>query len=169
MNSDKYHFFWNGPFSQWAHSPFMMRAVVEYEPHWFERLPFVTAEQWMMWNKAMMFGDEAIAERILRTPNPKEQKALGRKVTGFNDSVWMEHAYVIVVAGNKAKFTQNPRLAKQLEATKGKMLVEASPYDRRWGIGLRATDPEAQDESTWRGKNLLGKAITQARIDLFGS
>ena len=152
-----YVFFWNGPFSQWYHSPFEL-----------EGLSFVTAEQWMMWNKAMLFNDISTAGQIMLTQTPREQKALGRRVKNFNDEEWMKHAYDIVVVGNTAKFISNGGLLPILGRTRGKTLVEASPYDRRWGIGMSANDPGVEDPKNWKGENLLGKAITQVRINLLG-
>ena len=153
----KFVFFWGGPFSQWAYSPFEIDGK-----------KFVTAEQWMMWNKAMMFGDEHRARKIMEEDSPSKQKKIGRLVEGFNDDVWIEKAYDIVVRGNRAKFTQIPKFLQHLEATRGKLLVEASPYDKRWGIGLGENAPGIEDPKNWRGENLLGKAITEVRIELFG-
>ena len=152
-----YEYFWGGPFSQWASAPFII-----------DDIEFNTCEQYMMYKKAMLFGDLEVAKQILQTSNPKAQKALGRKVRYFDDKVWMEHAYNYVVEGNRAKFSQNREFGEVLAMTKGKTLVEASPYDCRQGIGLYGDDPRAKDPLQWRGENLLGKAITQVRIELFG-
>lgn len=154
---NNYEFFWGGPFSQWAESNFTIDGVT-----------FNTCEQWMMYNKAKLFGDIETLQSIMDTPFPNEQKALGRKVKNFDDAKWMEVAYDIVVEGNRAKFNQNPKLMKDLEDTCGKLLVEASPYDKRWGIGMAAGDPGIEDPVNWKGDNLLGKAITQVRIEIFG-
>lgn len=153
----KYVFFWGGPCSQWAYSPF----TIDYRT-------FNTAEQWMMWNKAKMFNDTDAAHKIMVAKSPREQKKIGRQVKGFDDGKWMSRAFDIVVEGNRAKFTQNPEFRKYLENTRGKVLVEASPYDRRWGIGLKEGAKGIEDPSNWRGDNLLGKAITQVRIEMFG-
>lgn len=153
----KYHLFYGGPFSQWAKSPFIIDGT-----------KFNTAEQWMMWNKALAFSDIDSAKAIQSTSDPREQKALGRKVKNFDDAIWMKVAYDLVVEGNRAKFDQNPKLADYLKATKGMIIVEASPYDRRWGIGLGETDPRALDEGQWLGENLLGKAIMDVRREMFG-
>jgi ribA/ribD-fused uncharacterized protein len=157
MQKTKYHFFWGGPFSQWAKSPFTI-----------DDLNFNTCEQWMMFQKAIIFGDAETAMKIIKQSDPKAQKALGRQVKNFDDDVWMAEAYDIVVAGNRAKFTQNPKLMDALRYTIGQELVEASPYDRRWGIGMAVGDPGIGDPKNWRGDNLLGKAITQVRIELLG-
>lgn len=153
----KHVFFWGGPFSQWIEGDFTIDGKT-----------FNTCEQWMMYNKAKLFNDNETAEAIMETPFPNEQKALGRKVKNFDDAKWMEVAYDIVVEGNRAKFNQNPDLLKELEATRGKLLVEASPYDKRWGIGMGAGDPGINNPANWKGDNLLGEAITQVRIEMFG-
>lgn len=127
---------------------------------------FNCAEQYMMYGKALLFDDAATAQLILLAPHPREHKALGRKATGFIDSVWKREREAIVTVGNRAKFTQNSALREQLVATRGTTLVEASPYDRIWGIGLAANDPRAQDASQWRGQNLLGKILTSLRDEL---
>ncbi len=153
----KFNFFWNGPFSQWAKSPFEIDGV-----------KFNTCEQYMMYKKAMLFKDSSIAQEILKTSDPRKQKSLGRQVKNFDDSVWMVHAYNYVVEGNRAKFSQNDELATLLKATCGQTLVEASPYDRRWGIGMMEGDIGIEDPKNWHGENLLGKAITQVRLEMFG-
>jgi ribA/ribD-fused uncharacterized protein len=154
----KYKFFYGGPFSQWARSPFVIDGVT-----------FNTCEQWMMWNKAQVFGDIDAAYRILATDDPAEQKRIGRQVKNFDDNVWMKLAYPIVVAGNRAKFTQNPAFNEALKKTCGQLLVEASPVDRRWGIGMREGERGIENPANWKGDNLLGKAITEVRHELFGS
>ena len=123
----------------------------------------------MMYKKAVLFNDDETAGAILETTNAREQKALGRAVSNFNDAVWMQHAYQFVVDGNRAKFTQNQNLAVLLEATKGYVLVEASPHDRRWGIGMSADAAGVDNPANWKGENLLGKALTQVRKELFGA
>jgi hypothetical protein len=120
----------------------------------------------MMHGKALLFGDAAVAQQILAAAHPRQHKALGRKVKSFDDAVWKRERLNIVKAGSRAKFTQNAELLAQLLATKGTVLVEASPYDRIWGIGLAATDPRALDRTTWRGQNLLGQILTELRDEL---
>ena len=157
MTMSKFVFFWNGPFSQWAKSKFVVDGV-----------EFNTCEQYMMYKKAMLFNDTDTADAIMKTSDPRTQKSLGRQVKNFDDAVWMEHAFDYVVAGNRAKFSQNSQLNKALAETKGKVLVEASPYDKRWGIGMMEGDAGIEDPKNWRGENLLGYAITQVRLELFG-
>jgi ribA/ribD-fused uncharacterized protein len=146
------------PFSQWHRCAFTS-----------DDRAFNCAEQFMMHGKALLFGDAAIAAKILAADHPREHKALGRKVKSFDDAVWRREREGIVRAGNRAKFTQNPELLETLLATAGTTLVEASPYDRIWGIGLAASDPRAQDPETWRGQNLLGKILTSLRDELIAA
>lgn len=153
----KFTFFWGGPFSQWHRSPFTL-----------DNQTFVTAEQYMMYKKALLFDDTSIARLIMETSDPRMQKKLGRAVSNYDDSVWSNIADEIVYYGNRAKFTQNAVLHAALIATEGTVLVEASPYDCRWGIGLSADDPRAQDQSQWRGENRLGFILTRLRDDLKG-
>lgn len=155
--SQRFTFFFTeaSPFSQWH------RCRFEVGGH-----RFGCAEQYMMHGKAVLFGDAEIAAQILAADHPRQHKALGRKVRNFDDKVWRREREAIVLAGNRAKFTQNPELRAQLLATAGTTLVEASPYDRIWGIGLAATDPRAQDPATWRGQNLLGQILTRLRDEL---
>jgi ribA/ribD-fused uncharacterized protein len=127
---------------------------------------FTCAEQYMMHGKAVLFGDAEMAARILEAKTPKEHKALGREVRGFDGARWESERERIVYEGNHAKFTQNPELLKALLATAGTELVEASPLDRIWGVGLSAEDPRIQDPAAWRGLNLLGKVLTRLREDL---
>lgn len=124
---------------------------------------FASAEHFMMVGKARLFGDEDAVAAILADPDPAAAKKLGRTVRGYDDAAWQAAAYDIVVAGNHAKFAQHPDLGEFLVATGGAVLVEASPYDRIWGIGLRATDPAAAAPSTWCGTNLLGFALMDVR------
>jgi len=112
----------------------------------------------MYW-KAICFNDKSIAVQILSATEPRRVKALGRQVKGFRDDRWDEVKYKVVVEGNWYKFTQNPTFKQRLLETGNKIIVEASPYDKIWGIGVAATE----DKSKWRGQNLLGKAIMEVR------
>lgn len=150
--TDKYYFFWNGPFSQWYKSEFTVDGIT-----------FVTAEEYMMYEKAKLFNDDEIAELILKTDNPSEQKILGRSVKNFDKDIWEKHAKDIVTKGNIAKFSQNEDLLSFMKTTKDLILVEASPYDRIWGIGLGEDDPDIEDESKWQGTNWLGECLMRAR------
>ncbi len=152
-----YTFFFTelNPFSQWYPCTFTVGAHT-----------FSCAEQYMMYGKAMLFADAAVAAEVLAAAHPRDHKALGRKVKPYDEAVWRAHRLQIVKAGNHAKFTQNAELLAQLRATRDTLLVEASPYDKIWGIGLAATDPRAQDPAQWKGQNLLGKVLTELRDEL---
>lgn len=120
----------------------------------------------MMAAKARLFGDEEIARQVLGARTPGAAKALGRRVAGFDEDVWRAHRFAVVVAANVAKFGRHADLRGYLLGTNNRVLVEASPVDRVWGIGLTADDPRAADPARWRGLNLLGFALMQARADL---
>ncbi|WP_405084855.1 NADAR family protein [Microbispora sp. NBC_01389] len=114
-------------------------------------------------NKAWLFGDDQTAERVLAAGHPNEAKTLGRTVRDFDEQVWNAQRFGIVVRGSLAKFGQNADLRRFLLATTGRVLVEASPNDRIWGIGLTAGDERAASPATWQGLNLLGFALMIAR------
>lgn len=124
---------------------------------------FASAEHYMMAHKAWLFGDGAAAEAVLRAGHPAEAQRLGRRVRGFDDEVWKARRSAIVTRGNLAKFGQHPELRRFLLGTRNRVLVEASPKDRIWGIGLGAGDPGADSPAAWRGLNLLGFALMAAR------
>lgn len=193
--NNQFTFFWytSSPFSQWHPSLFAV-----------EENTFTSAEQYMMYNKAVLFGDFAVAEEIMSlnslvlknkdgssedyilkqyiegkiskkqilsdkrlkklwTESQTAIKALGKKVKNYDDTIWIENRERIVEEGNFAKFSQNADLEEALLATKGTTLVEASPYDTIWGIGLKEDDVRAKNVATWRGLNLLGKILTNIR------
>jgi ribA/ribD-fused uncharacterized protein len=127
---------------------------------------YPTAEHFMMVGKARLFGDEDAVTRILAGRDPGAAKREGRKVRGFDDERWNAARFELVVRGNEAKFGQNPTLRAFLLGTGSKVLVEASPMDRIWGIGLAATDPRASDPEQWQGLNLLGFALMEVRARL---
>ena len=156
--TDKHVFFWNGWPSNWHHSIF----TAEYEGKEYE---FHNSEQYFMFVKAKTFGDEEIAERIINEgKDPKVAKALGREVKNYNDKVWNEKRYEVMLEANYLKYTKCPKLQEALlgERYKGKGFVEGSPYDRIWGIGIHK-DAASDDESTWKGQNLLGKVLDEVR------
>ncbi|GHB48472.1 hypothetical protein GCM10010331_39700 [Streptomyces xanthochromogenes] len=159
----KYLHFWGhrpqrdgslGPscFSQWWPSPFTVEGV-----------RYATAEHWMMASKARLFGDPEAERAAIDAANPALAKRAGRLVRGFDDEVWRRERYGIVLAGSLHKFGQDEALRGYLLGTGSRVLVEASPMDRIWGIGLAADAPEAADPQRWRGLNLLGFALTEAR------
>ncbi|MFE7075990.1 NADAR family protein [Streptomyces sp. NPDC057620] len=138
--------------SQWWPSPFTVDGV-EYR----------TAEHWMMARKARLFGDAEAERRAIDAPNPALAKKAGRLVRGFDESVWERERFGIVVEGSVAKFASDDELRGFLLGTGERVLVEASPLDRVWGIGLAADDDRASDPARWQGPNLLGFALMTAR------
>jgi ribA/ribD-fused uncharacterized protein len=127
---------------------------------------YPTAEHYMMAEKARLFGDHAMRDAVLRANSPGEAKKLGRAVSGFDEEAWLQHRWEIVVRGNEAKFLQHPELGALLLRTGQRVLVEASPRDRVWGIGLGASHADAERPSNWRGLNLLGFALMEVRAQL---
>ncbi|RVX40346.1 hypothetical protein EDD27_2751 [Nonomuraea polychroma] len=128
-----------------------------------EQHTFASAEHYMMAHKAWLFGDDETATKILAAGHPGEAKKLGRTVSGFDEAVWQARRFDIVVRGNVAKFGQHADLRTFLLGTSNRVLVEASPRDRVWGIGLTAGDERAASPRTWQGLNLLGFALMAAR------
>jgi ribA/ribD-fused uncharacterized protein len=148
-------FFWSGWPSQWHPADFTVDDV-----------EYTCAEQYMMAEKARLFGDEETRRMILSTASPREHKALGRRVRGFDEARWEAACRDVVYRGNLAKFSQSPELHNLLVETGEKILAEASPTDVIWGIGLAADDPRALDRKAWRGKNWLGEALMRVRTEL---
>ncbi|MEU9522122.1 NADAR family protein [Streptomyces sp. NPDC048224] len=138
--------------SQWWPSPFTVDGV-----------EYATAEHWMMAGKARLFGDAEAERRVLAAGHPAEAKKAGRLVRGFDEAVWERERFRIVVEGSVHKFAADPALRAFLLNTGERVLVEASPLDRVWGIGLAADDGAATDPERWRGPNLLGFALMAAR------
>ncbi len=129
-------------------------------------ITYRTAEHYMMAEKARLFGDLESLEEILRAPDPQTAKHLGRGVRNFDKEIWERNCVGIVVRGNIAKFGQNTALRAFLLQTGERILVEASPRDTIWGIGLSADNPCAADPRQWRGTNLLGFALMKARAEI---
>lgn len=142
-------------FSQWWPCSFVIEGVT-----------YTTAEQWMMASKARMFGDAEAEDRIMALEDPGKIKAIGRQVRGFVQAAWDAACFDLVTDGNVAKFGQDSKLKKYLLATGDDVLVEASPYDTVWGIGLSRDAPDVQNPRAWRGQNLLGFALMRARLTL---
>lgn len=151
----KYKFFWGGIYSNWYKSPFTVPNIFG------EKLTFNCGEQYMMYVKAMLFRDVETARKILKESNPREQKKLGRQVKNFDSKIWDESKVSIMTEGLKQKFTQNKDLKAQLLKEDCDLFVEASPYDRIWGIGYSEADA-LNFTSDW-GENLLGLIITRIR------
>jgi ribA/ribD-fused uncharacterized protein len=131
-----------------------------------DEVEYASAEHWMMAAKARLFGDAEAERRVLAAPHPKAAKAAGRGVRGFDEAAWERERYALVVEGSVHKFEQHTELREFLLGTSGRVLVEASPLDRIRGIGLAADDPRAHDPARWRGLNLLGFALMDARTRL---
>lgn len=142
-------------FSQWYDSPFKVDGI-----------SYKTAEHWMMAEKARLFQDNLMEQKIIVANTPGEAKKLGRQVGGFIQEVWEANRYEIVKRGNIYKFEQNPALLKFLLNTNNRILVEASPYDKIWGIGKTETDQEVNNPYNWDGLNLLGFALMEVRDEL---
>lgn len=159
----KFLFFWghtapaNGQvneccLSQWWSCSFVVDGV-----------QYSCTEQFMMAQKARLFHDDAMLVQILQALHPKQMKEFGRAVKNFDAEIWESHCYEIVKQGNLAKFSQNPALWAFLKTTKNRILVEASPRDRIWGIGMGKSNPDAENPLKWRGKNRLGFALSEVR------
>ncbi|WP_460608889.1 NADAR family protein [Hymenobacter terrigena] len=162
----KYLFFWgNQPskdgtitkscLSQWWLADFVVAGVT-----------YRSTEHWMMAEKARLFGDDNALALILAAKSPAEAKKLGREIQNFEPETWEARKVEIVIAGNLHKFGQHPNLAKFLLSTNDRVLVEASPVDTIWGIGLAADSADAVDPSRWLGPNLLGFALMEVRDEL---
>ncbi|XP_046578048.1 uncharacterized protein LOC124285825 [Haliotis rubra] len=154
LNQDKFVLFFGNqsPFSQHHPAKFVMHDR-----------QFNCAEQFMMYQKTVIFKNKEMERKIMGTSNPVEQKRYGRQIPEFKFEVWKKHFIDVVERATEAKFTQNPHLQEPLFATYPKLLVMASPSDRLWGIGRSQKDPLAWDKETWRGKNQLGYIITRVR------
>ncbi|MEM8888808.1 MAG: NADAR family protein [Bacteroidota bacterium] len=163
----KYLFFWGhqptpdgsiskSVFSQW------------WPEHPFEEdgISYVSAEHYMMAGKARLFKDDEILQKILEVKSPAETKKLGRQVRNFKGEIWDQHSQEIVVQANYLKFSQHPELRDFLLNTKERIIVEASPRDRIWGIGMGKDNPAAAHPAQWRGKNYLGFCLMEVRDKL---
>lgn len=158
MESDKYYFFWKHQFGQWT-----KREIKD-----VEGVRYNCCEQYMMYKKAIIFGDMNSAKKILLEDRPFKQQELGREIKNFNQGVWDFYKEKVVYDGNYFKFTRYLDLRGRLIDTYPKELVEASPFDLVWGVGLDQDNPLILDPKNWRGQNLLGKILTNLRNDLIG-
>jgi hypothetical protein len=152
--TDEFVFFYGGFLSQWYPTRFQVDGI-----------EYCTAEQYMMAMKAEYFGDTDVQAKIMATTDPSEQKALGRQVSNFDAEAWDAVSRGYVYKGNMAKFA-NPELKQMLLDTGDRELVEASPYDRIWGIGMSANQPGVTSKCNWKGKNWLGETLTKVRSDI---
>lgn len=142
-------------FSQWYEAPFTLKEFI-----------YPTAEHYMMAEKARLFDDQATLAKILSAGAPALAKKLGREIQGFDEQRWEARRFDAVVEGNLAKFSQNAALGDYLLTTGDRVLVEASPVDPVWGIGMAEDHPQAEDPAAWRGLNLLGFALMEVRRQL---
>jgi len=157
----------------WGHTPSAPGAIdksclSQWYPLAFELdgIRYATAEHYMMMRKALLFGDTAIAAQIIQAGNPAEAKKLGRQIANYDEARWRAARFDVVTQGNLAKFAQNPAHLAYLLDTRERVLVEASPVDAIWGIGLAADHPHIEQPARWKGPNLLGFALMQAREQL---
>jgi ribA/ribD-fused uncharacterized protein len=139
-------------FSQWFESPFEVEGIT-----------YKTAEHWMMVKKAELFEDEEIKAKILVAKSAAEAKKLGREVRNFKPEIWDAHKFEFVVEGNQHKFEQHPKMSEFLLNTNNRILVEASPYDKIWGIGMAQDHKDILRPDCWKGENLLGFALMEVR------
>ena len=158
MEQERFTYFWRGPFSQWHICKLKVDSV-----------RYTCAEQYMMACKARYFGDQEAEFKIMELKNPRDQKAIGRLVKGFDAAKWNEVAKKFVYEGNLAKFGNNPTMTRYILETGDKEIVEASPYDTIWGIGLGAGDPKRFDKAEWLGTNWLGEVLMDVRKTLRGA
>lgn len=149
--SNGFVLFWGGPFSQWYPHDMVIQGVT-----------YNCCEQYMMAQKALTFNDSESHGHIMATKDPRKQKALGRQVKNFSAPIWDKVSRDIVFQANLAKFS-DPELKAYLMSFGQEEIVEASPYDKIWGIGLGEDDPRALDKSQWQGLNWLGEALMQVR------
>jgi ribA/ribD-fused uncharacterized protein len=158
FETDTHIFFWGdaSPFSNF-YQPITIETKIN---------KFSSSEQLFMYIKALSFSDQKIAEAILKTNKPYMAKQLGREVEGFNEEHWAGIRYQAMLLACMEKFKQNEGVRKYMLSTGNKILVEASPYDKVWGIGLYPTDPLCLDEKNWKGENLLGKVLMEVRAYL---
>ena len=145
----------NGYLSNWYPSPFTLDGVA-----------FSSMEQYMMYRKAVCFGDDKVAAQILVTEDVAEIKTLGRLVSGYDESLWNGVRQIVVYEGLLAKFSQNSELGEQLKKTGNTVLAECAVKDRIWGIGLSMHDSDRLDRAKWQGQNLLGYALMMVREKL---
>ena len=164
-NRVKFIFFWGHQksrsgisktcLSQWYNASFKVDDII-----------YKTAEHYMMSEKALLFNDDETSKKIINANSPAEAKKLGRTIKGFVEEIWVQHRFDIVVIGNLAKFEQNPEIKEFLLSTDHSILVEASPVDKIWGVGLAEDNSDIMNPNLWKGLNLLGFALMEVREQL---
>lgn len=187
---DNYVSFWrpsdpNGIYGQWYSSKFSLtQEIYDMLPReilelgFLEAMPEVAqnlmnveyncAEQFMMMGKAYLFDDHGMANAMSKITNPAKLRTFGRQVKNFNQETWDEYMEGIVILGNYLKFTQNPMMLIKLMDTGDAVLIEGSPYDKIWGVGMRFDDPRIANRDNWKGQNRLGICLGIVRHILHG-
>ena len=148
-------YFWGSLFSNWANTPFK-----------YKNISFENSEQAYMWEKCMFFGQEGMAEDVLFSKEPRECKSIGRSIPNFDEAKWSEISFQVMRDVNLEKYRQHKDSLKFLKESGDKIIVEASPFDKIWGIGLHYDEEDVLDESKWKGQNLLGKVLMEVRETL---
>lgn len=149
--TDTHIYFWGSHFSNFFPIEFNYKGYT-----------FPTTEHAFMWEKARFFNDSEIAELILKAEHPNGAKALGRKIKNYDNNQWNEVRFDVMYKVNRSKWQT---LKDILIKTGNKIIVEASPMDKIWGVGLSENDPLILDEKNWKGQNLLGKVLMKIRDD----
>lgn len=171
----------NGYLGQWYESEFELTNMIISElPDEIKRLELVkkrpdvltklttqrtfrTAEKFMMMGKAALFKDNVTFAKMASINSPYHQKKLGQLVRNFDEATWMKYCRDIVKIGNYLKFSQDDDLKEKLLDTGDVLIVEGSPLDRIWGVGLRFDDPRIKDKTKWLGTNFLGECLMFVR------
>ena len=160
VRRDGFVLFWGSYLSNWSLWSFTVDGVI-----------YNCGEQWMMAQKARLFEDDEILKAIMAEPDPRKQKALGKNVRNRHKQKWTDNdirewnsvARDRVYVGLLEKFRQNPQIKEWLLATENDIIVEASPHDKVWGIGLGVDDPNATEPQFWKGTNWLGEVLMRVR------
>ena len=155
--TSKYTFFWKDKIAQWNMTSFKDQNNIEYN----------CAEQYMMAKKALLFNDKESYINIMEAEHPRDQQKIGRKIKNFNQKIWDANCQSIVYQGNYFKFSQNKELLDILLSTGDTTLVEASSYDKIWGVGISENVALILDKKNWKGQNLLGYILTNLRDNFF--
>lgn len=153
-------FFWkpdqpNGYLGNWFNAPFHANGI-----------HFYTSEHYMMYHKALLMGDQEIANAIIQNPDPSTAKKLGSRVKPWNEEIWIRERCRIMYEACYAKFSAHLGLRNLLIATGDAVIAEASPLDKIWGIGIGVTNKDSANPQQWKGLNLLGKVLMKVREDL---